>query len=104
MIWYLPPATTEGSSAPIWILCVISTMSTEFPVSGSVVCGVWQMMQPSMLRRLPPWNASCVWHLLHVADRMTSRVFVTAPPAGTHVYTVSARLVPKSNSVRLRDP
>ena len=58
MIWYGLPAFTLGSSLPMWILWIITFMSTVFPVSGSVVCGVWHMTQSSMPRREPPWNAS----------------------------------------------
>ena len=43
-----------GQFGPMWILWTITGKSTVLPVSGSVVCGVWQSTHISMPRRDPP--------------------------------------------------
>ena len=85
---YLPPATTLGSAAAAWILCVITGMSTVLPVSGSIVCGVWHRLQISMVFREPPCSPSETWQWLQVAVAISSRTTVTCRAAGHEVIGV----------------
>src|SRR5262245_3362435 len=48
------PASTLGSSAPRWILWISTLKSRLLPVSGSMVCEVWQSTQYFTSRRFPP--------------------------------------------------
>ena len=78
------PATTLGNCDPMWILWIITFMSTVLPDTASPLCGVWQITHSSIFFR-----SSCIcngsWHLLQLCVRITSRVTVTGLPSGTQL-------------------
>ena len=78
-----------GNDVPMWIAWVMTGMSSVLPVLGSLVCGVWHIMQRSTPLREPPWNASWSWHVLQSGVRTTSRG-AGVPPAGTKSNVVEA--------------
>ena len=71
----------------MWILWISTGMSWVCPVSGLTVCGVWQRMQTSTVRREPPCPISGSWHWLHAAVLTTERLVVTGLPLGTKLKT-----------------
>src|ERR1035437_6499121 len=102
---YGVPAMTLGRFLPMWILWISTGMSWLSPVSGLMVCGVWQRMQSSTVRRDPPWPISGSWQLLQTAVETTERVTVTGEPLGTKLKTslpTDAHSSWVMNSLRLR--
>ena len=62
-------------------------MSTDSPLSGSTVPGLWQVTQYSTVRRGPPCRSKRSWHLLQFAVSATSFSPDPAPPSGTKSRT-----------------
>ncbi len=85
MIRYGVPACTLGSSSPMWILWVITGMSTR--VAGIRIDGLRRVAEDADLHALAAagrrGRVRSWWHLLQVAVLITSRVTVTAEPFGT---------------------
>ncbi len=72
----------------MWILWNITLASTQLPVSGSIVWGLWQSTQSLMSwRPVEPCAASGSWHWLHVASVILFQVLVTAWPSGRKSYS-----------------
>ncbi len=71
-----------GSVLPVWILWIITAISKELPLFGSVVPGLWHITQYCTSTRAPPCAtdvpvgevANDVWQLLQVAVFTISRL------------------------------
>ncbi len=71
----------------MWILWTMTLKSTVFPVSGSTVCGWWQVTQSLTSCREPPCADRRSWHWLQAAFVVLSHVSVTDPPSGRKSYS-----------------